>query len=210
MKNDKKELILDAAERILVSNANENISMSLIAKEAGIAKGGSYYYFKSRDEVLYALIERAYHRAVCEYSNYELDSVSPIEKIQILLKTIMKKEFEDSKENVLHAVSISNDVLLHNYTKLAAIAEISPVLEKILAEGIENGSMHMEVSPSEVAKMIVAVFTFILDSTVFNAEESKAKIAMFSRILETCLNTEKGAFSFLTTAINMNDEFSKQ
>ena len=67
MKADKREIILDAAERLMMKTSQNDISVSLIAKEAGIGKGSIYYYFKSKEEIMYAVIERGYRKALHEY-----------------------------------------------------------------------------------------------------------------------------------------------
>ena len=66
MKNDKKEQIFDAMEQLLLTIPSGEISVDAIAKQAGIGKGSIYYYFKSKDEILSAVIERSYRRAIRE------------------------------------------------------------------------------------------------------------------------------------------------
>lgn len=197
MKNDKRELILNSAEKLMHSLSDNDISISMIAREAGIAKGGIYYYFKSKEEILYAVLQRAYSRAISDYTERQSDSLPAIEKIRLLFDSIIQKEFSNSQLNILRSLNINESVQLHNYAKLIAIQEISPVLEKILIQGAEEGIIHIEIKPYEVSEMIVAVLTFLLDSTVFSNEKSDEKLRLFSRVLDTCLGAQTGTFSFL-------------
>lgn len=55
---ERKQEILDAAERLFASKGFDNTSISNILEETGIARGTLYYHFKSKEELLDAVIER--------------------------------------------------------------------------------------------------------------------------------------------------------
>lgn len=197
MKTDKKEIILDAAERLMMKTSQNDISVSLIAKEAGIGKGSIYYYFKSKEEIMYAVIERGYRKALHEYFSCIDSQLPAIEKIKMLFFCTIKKEFNDNRENLFRKLHVNEDVILHNYVKHIALAEMSPVLEKLLLQGIEEGSIYTD-TPKESAEMIVAVLSFILDGTIFvNDIATYNKLKVFANVLNTCLSAEKGSFDFL-------------
>ena len=58
----KYDRILDALHQLLEDQTIQNISVSDIAKKAGMGKGSIYYYFPSKDAILDALIERNYEQ----------------------------------------------------------------------------------------------------------------------------------------------------
>src|SRR5512140_1368151 len=55
---DKRERILDAAETIFARHGFFAAKVSDVAKEAGVADGTIYLYFKSKDDLLISLFER--------------------------------------------------------------------------------------------------------------------------------------------------------
>ena len=55
---DKRERILVAAERIFARHGFFAAKVSDVAKEAGVADGTIYLYFKSKDDLLISLFER--------------------------------------------------------------------------------------------------------------------------------------------------------
>lgn len=57
-KLERRDAILDAAERHLVRTRGRPASVAEVADEAGLAKGTVYLYFPSKDELLLALHER--------------------------------------------------------------------------------------------------------------------------------------------------------
>jgi AcrR family transcriptional regulator len=54
---NKKELILKAALDCFTKNRIDTVTMDVIAKEAGISKGLIYFYYKSKDDLIYELCE---------------------------------------------------------------------------------------------------------------------------------------------------------
>lgn len=56
-KIDTKQLILDSTEKLIKDRQVESISLQDIATEAGISKGTLYYYYTSKQLVLFDLVE---------------------------------------------------------------------------------------------------------------------------------------------------------
>ena len=165
MKNDKKEQIFDAMEQLLLTIPSGEISVDAIAKQAGIGKGSIYYYFKSKDEILSAVIERSYRRAIREYFNSisanknAPTDITALEKINRLFQNLIKEDFQNNEQNLIVALHLTDDPTLHKKMKYIAVQEISPILTDLLKQGIAEGSIETD-TPKESAEMIVAVLTF--------------------------------------------------
>src|SRR5215470_7491445 len=54
---DRREQIIDAAMRVFAQKGYGNATNKDIAREAGITPGLIYYYFESKEALLYALLE---------------------------------------------------------------------------------------------------------------------------------------------------------
>jgi AcrR family transcriptional regulator len=57
MENDGKMKIIEAAQRLIAKSGVEKTSMRNIAEEAGITTGAIYYYYKSKEELLYDVMD---------------------------------------------------------------------------------------------------------------------------------------------------------
>lgn len=197
MKSDKKERILNAAEQLMCLMPDREISVNLIAERAGIGKGSVYYYFESKEEILYAVVERCYKKAIHEYFGGIHTEATALEKIRMLFRSMIKSEFHDNQKNLIRTLHLHENMLLHNKMKLVAIQELSPILEDLLIQGEKEGTIHSE-TPKESAEMIVAVITFFLDNTVFPEDPGmEVKLKIFSNVLDTCLHAAPGSFDFL-------------
>ena len=55
---DTRTTLLDAAERIVVSQGVARMTLEEVAREAGVSKGGLLYHFRSKDALTQGMIER--------------------------------------------------------------------------------------------------------------------------------------------------------
>lgn len=202
MKEKKIDIILNSAEELMCSmeEPNKDMTVDMIAKNAGIGKGSIYYYFESKDEIIDAVIERSYSSAIKEYFASTENCKTTYEKLRQLFVSIIKKEFLDNSHNVIISLHVQDDIVLHYKMMMTAIRTVSPILTQILEDGVKNGSVHTE-APQESAEMIVAMLTFLLNRSFFPSDDASMyrKLRMYANVLETCLKTEKGTFDFLFT-----------
>ena len=61
---ERRNEILDAAERLFSGKGYNHTTINHILDEVQIAKGTFYYYFKSKEEVMDAIIDRVNSRDV--------------------------------------------------------------------------------------------------------------------------------------------------
>ncbi len=59
MPNDKKNHILDAAKRVYMSAPFKDLTISMVVKEAGIARGSFYQYFESLEDLYRSIFEES-------------------------------------------------------------------------------------------------------------------------------------------------------
>src|SRR5437764_8673841 len=63
---DKREAILRSAIKVFARCGYFNSKVADIAREAGIADGTVYLYFKSKDEVLHSIFDRAMEEFIAD------------------------------------------------------------------------------------------------------------------------------------------------
>ncbi|MEG0547049.1 MAG: TetR/AcrR family transcriptional regulator [Oscillospiraceae bacterium] len=56
-KDNVKDIILNSALKLLETKTISDISLSEIAKNAGVSKGTLYYYYKSKNEILFDIFD---------------------------------------------------------------------------------------------------------------------------------------------------------
>jgi TetR/AcrR family transcriptional regulator, fatty acid metabolism regulator protein len=78
MKNDTEILIIESAAKVLLRENYQNMKTASIAKEAGIAEGTIYRYFKSKKDILVGVI-RYYFDSI---ANSVFHGISPDNKLE--------------------------------------------------------------------------------------------------------------------------------
>jgi len=82
---DKKAKLLTAATKIFARQGYKDASVDEIVKEAAVAKGTFYYYFKSKDDMFLALIGTGTDRLSEKMLNESDKYTDPIKKVKAIM-----------------------------------------------------------------------------------------------------------------------------
>ena len=131
LNDNRKDKILKAARSLLQEKSFSEISLSEIAKKTGVSKGSVYYYYKTKDDILFDVadeyLQEVYNSFLEWVENKDKDTSLPR-----LLKFLLQKGVTDSAEGLrLHLTvdaiagnEIIREKMLHRYnTFRTAIGE---------------------------------------------------------------------------------------
>ncbi len=76
-----KEQIIETADRLFYHHGYEATSFADIAAEVGISRGNFYYHFKTKDEILDAVIQRRITNTGLMLDNWETQADTPADRI---------------------------------------------------------------------------------------------------------------------------------
>jgi len=193
---ERKAEILDTAERLFTTKGYNQTTILDVLNEIGIAKGTFYYYFKSKEEVLDAIIMRIVSADVAAAKKIADDpGMSALQKLfQILLA--QKPESGDAKEKMLEQFKRPNNAEMRQRSLVQSILHITPVLTQVIEQGIHENIMATDY-PQETVEFLLASAQLILDEDLFHwkPEEAMRKVQAFIHIMEIALGAEKGSFS---------------
>lgn len=193
---NKKELILNTMQELFQEGKAGTASVADIAKRAGIAKGGLYYYFHSKEEVMDALVEREYQHIIQNCKNiFNNNSLNATNKFVLLLHTFTTSYVDPSLDEYLH---LPQNAAIHQKSLAKLLHSLSELVSAIIKQGISEGIYKCEY-PEEYSQIILSVFTFLLDTGIFTwtQEQKTQKLKALAALIENGLSTEKGSFSFL-------------
>src|SRR5687768_18046453 len=88
---DKREAILRAAIKVFAAKGYFNSKVSDIAGEAGIADGTVYLYFKSKDEILHSIFDRAMEEFIAEGRSEIAEIGDPQAKLRRIAQLHLEK-----------------------------------------------------------------------------------------------------------------------
>jgi AcrR family transcriptional regulator len=100
---ERKSEILDAAEKLFAAKGYEAATVNYILDAVKIAKGTFYYYFKSKEDVLDALIERRINEGMQKAEEIAVSTLPPVEKlIAIIMAQQPQNQVQEDFNAVLH------------------------------------------------------------------------------------------------------------
>ena len=101
------QTIQDAAMRVIAKKGLSDMTMSEVAREAGIAKGTIYLYFKDRQHLLNATAEHAFGELHRRTDAIFASSGSFRDRFTLLIRTQL--EFFDENDEFLRVVLVMSD-----------------------------------------------------------------------------------------------------
>lgn len=196
---ERKKEILDIAEELFISKGYEGTSTTDILERVGIARGTLYYHFKSKEEILDALIDRIIDGVVRNIKSAVSGNMSAKRKLFLFIDA-MKVDSEIGDEIAEYAHRPQN-ALMHQKIQASLLSRIHPIAVEILNEGIEEGCCFTSY-PEEAAEMLLVYSSVIFDdmNELSEAErEKKTKGFVFN--MERLLGMETGSLSGITEYI---------
>lgn len=88
-RNNTRDNIVDAANQLFYEQGFEHTSFSQIAEAVGISRGNFYYHFKSKDEILDAVINLRLSRTSAMLDSWEVEGESPADRIRSFINILI-------------------------------------------------------------------------------------------------------------------------
>lgn len=141
-KKEKYALILDAAEKVIAENGFHGSQVSRIAKEAGVADGTIYLYFKNKEDILISLFRDRLGELVALFES----SVGEAASAPDALRRVCEIHFTTLENNVNLAYVTQIELRQSSLELRKAIGlTVKPyiqLIEHILLKGVEEKSFR--------------------------------------------------------------------
>jgi TetR/AcrR family fatty acid metabolism transcriptional regulator len=151
-KADKRRQILDAAIEVFAATGFHKSRVSDIAREAGVADGTIYLYFKSKDDVLISIFEEAMGEMIesAEEAIKGLDD--PLDKLtRLAIHHMENVEQNKTLAKVLQVeLRLSNTFMKEYHPK--RLRQYMNVIGRTIEEGQERGLIRSDVDPRIVRR----------------------------------------------------------
>ena len=197
---ERKKEILDIAEELFTTKGYDNTSTTDILERVGIARGTIYYHFKSKEEILDALIDRIIQGIVHNVkSALSFKTTAPQKLISFIGATRVDSAI--GKEITDHVHKPQN-ALMHQKMLNSLLAALTPIAAEIIKDGIKEGSFSTNY-PEEAAEMLLIYSSVVFDdlNEMTEAEQAK-KVTGFVFNMERLLGVKSGGLSEIISCIN--------
>ncbi|MCK4542227.1 MAG: TetR/AcrR family transcriptional regulator [Spirochaetales bacterium] len=203
---ERKLEIIQTAEKLFRENGYSKISVESIIKEMGVAKGTFYYYFKSKEDVLEAIVDYELDQVVKMAEQVANDtSMDALTKMQLLLSNSHIGD-ENTKEIAVHLHLPANREL-HEISNIQTVLRLSPILAKIVEQGNEEKVFNTKL-PLETIQFLLSGSQFLMDSGLFDFSEQEIfeRRIVMQEIIEKALSAKRGTFDFMNNNLSKGEK----
>lgn len=189
---ERKKEILDVAEALFMAKGYEGTGTNDILNAVGIARGTLYHHFKSKEEILDAVIDRFVSKLSVQAEAVADNKEIPVfERIALSIMS-MNTDTELGKE-LTEQMHKPQNALLHQKSQEKLLARINPIISGLIKEAVEQGICSTDY-PDEMVEMIMIYSNQAFDDLAELSEEERVKkVFGFIYNVERLLSVEEGS-----------------
>ncbi|MCX5882245.1 MAG: TetR/AcrR family transcriptional regulator [Deltaproteobacteria bacterium] len=174
--NDKYQRILEAAVKVFAELGFYQSTISQIAREAGVADGTIYLYFKNKDDILVQFFSYKAKQVFDLFREEVSNADNAIEK----LRNLVRRHLEEFQRDKNMAIVYQAETHQNSRSVEPQIREMSKmyldIVSEIVEQGQADGSMRKDLYLSLVKRFIVGA----VDETINNWLHSGGKYDLVS------------------------------
>ncbi|MBA3694241.1 MAG: TetR/AcrR family transcriptional regulator [Acidobacteria bacterium] len=195
VREDIKDLILDAAERLLVRYGFKKMTMDDLAQEIGIAKGTIYLHFSSKEEIALSRVDRVIDRLYEELWKIARSKENPSDRLQAMLMTRVLFRFDSVQhyaESIDEQMATIRPALEARRKKY--FEKEAQILVQVLQEGKRQKVFFFEEAGYTAHTLLVATNALLPSKLkaveLKNRQNIEKRISQISRLLVNGLSVK--------------------
>jgi AcrR family transcriptional regulator len=193
---ERRQEIIAAARELFETKDYEKTTMQNVMDQLGIAKGTIYHYFKSKEELLEAVIEHTISEYIAGMQTI-LDKTegNALDKLRIL---ITSGQVADEHVEILEHLHHPGNIGMHTRQLAVTLSGLAPLYANVIQQGCQEGVFQTE-HPLESAEFILTGIQFLTDIGIhpWKPEDLTRRVMAFPAMIEAQLKAPKGSFDFL-------------
>ena len=147
-KRDKRRAILDAAVHVFARTGFHGSRVSDIAREAEVADGTIYLYFKSKDDILISIFEETMSQMISGVEEAMADIDDPLARLVRFATYHMENvETHSDVAKVLQVELRLSHTFMKEY-KPTRLQTYMDIIGSLIAEGQARGLVRADVNPT--------------------------------------------------------------
>lgn len=188
---DKRTRILDAAVEVFAGKSFYTATVAEIAREAGVADGTIYLYFKNKDDILICLFEEKMAVLNAAVRSHIAREGSSLAKLRAFVRFHLDLVREQPALAEVLTVELRQSAKLMKEYKAQEFGDYLEILSTILEEGKASGSVRADVDVKAVRRAIFGALdevalSWLLGGKRFDLRKNAEQLAaLFSRGLSS-------------------------
>lgn len=192
--DERKGEILDVAEQLFAEKGFDNASTNDIIKKIGIARGTLYHHFKSKEEILDAIVERMMNDCIARARAIIKDKTIPIFE-RLTGSMIVLNINSGVGAEVLEQMHKPQNALLHQKMQEGLLSGVVPLIAELIEEGNKEKIFNTKY-PLDAAEMIMIYSSSAFDDLLeLSPEEKERKTKAFIYHTERLLGAKENSLA---------------
>jgi TetR/AcrR family fatty acid metabolism transcriptional regulator len=184
---DKREAILRAATRVFAHNGYFNSKVADIAREAGVADGTVYLYFKSKEDILHSIFDRSVDDALAAARKQIALISDPRDKLRRIALLHLERLGADRDLAVVFQVELRGSTKFMEEFSAAGFAEYLSLIRSSFEEGQRAGMFRADLNANVVAKILFGALDEMATNWILSKRRYKLA-PMADQVLDIFLN----------------------
>ena len=162
-KVDKRQAILEAAEKLFCETGYEGTSTRQISKESGANMAMINYYFGSKEGVFVEIMNERIASFASQLKIINEDKISALEKLHKVIEGYVNRILNNTAFHKMMHRELSLTQRPEMYDKIKdAMGQNMQLIDRIITDGIEDGSFNKDVD----VRMIIATIMGTISNVV--------------------------------------------
>lgn len=185
--SDKRQAILRAAISVFARCGYFNSKVADIAREAGVADGTVYLYFKSKEEILHSIFDRSVEEALGAARKRVQRLTDPREKLRQIAHMHLERLGADRDLAVVFQVELRGSTKFMEQFSAAGFAEYLTLIRSTFEEGQRAGLFRTDLNARVVAKVLFGALDEMATNWILSKRRYKLA-PMADQVLDIFLN----------------------
>ncbi len=183
----KRDLLLRAATTVFARRGFFNAQVADVAREAGVAAGTVYLYFRSKDDLLVSIFERNMKDARAEARTALGGIDGAVDRLRALARLHLDRLGRDRDLAVVFQVELRQSTKFMERLSATHLREYLGLMRDTIAAAQAEGAFRKDVNPTVAAKVLFGA----LDEMATNWMLSKRRYSLVGEtgaVLDILLN----------------------
>jgi len=218
--DERRTEFLNTAQEFFFTRGYEQTAVETIIKKMGLSKGTFYYYFKSKEDLLDALVERLSKKILEEVrkivNKEDLDAVTKLNRAYAVTRSVKLENLELLKV-LLKVLYDDKNISFRFKIYRSSIEILAPEFRKIIRQGIKEKVFNTPY-PEEAARLIFEI-AYIFSERIPNLilgsdknskslDKAEKEFRVYENAIERIIGAEEGTVKIVNR--NILKKFSEK
>ena len=167
----KYKQIVDAAVIVIAQNGYHQAQVSKIAKQAGVADGTIYLYFKNKEDILISVFREKMAIFVENIKGILKKDLPISEKLQLVVENHFRVLQEDPHLAIVTQLELRQSNKDLRFQINSVLKEYMVLLDSLLEEGVDKGELSSELDLRLARQMLFGTMDETVTSWVMNEQK---------------------------------------